>query len=234
RVAFFVAVLAALVLVWRRPGPATAERIAGRLVSLMLAVVLIAFVISRQAVAAASVRYLLPPALLALLAIVALAVRRLGPKGPAALVLTGLLVAAFLGGAVLSGPGSSPPAACPGPDRVCPLLAAAREAGLSAGFSTYWNANASTLASGGALRVCPVSLDPPLSPQRWLTSSDCFRPGTFGEGFFVVLGPAERTEAPAGVLRATLGEPDRRRAAGDLELWIYPPSQSRDWSWLER
>jgi len=233
RVLFFAGALVAMVLAWRGRGVAAPERLAGRLVSLMLASVLLAFVVSRVAVAAASIRYLLPPVLLGLLVLVALAVRRWSDRRPAVLALTAALAAAFVGGGALAARGNAAPTSCGGPERLCPLLAAAGEAGLRAGLSTYWNANAATLASGGQVRVCPVSLDPPLSPQRWLTSSDCFRSAGYRDGFFVALATGER-EASAGVVRATLGEPERTVVAGELELWIYPPAEGRDWRWLER
>jgi hypothetical protein len=235
RVAFLTGAVVVLVLVWR-PTEETPPAVGARLVSLLLAAVGVAFVLSRMVVSPLSVRYFLPPALLGLATLLGVCARRFGPRSVVFLAVAAVFAAGFVGGGVLTTAklASASTSSCGGQSRLCAPLAVAHANGLHAGFSTYWNANASTLATAGDIRLCPISPDPPLKPQRWLTSSECFLPESYREGFFVLLGTEERLLVASGALVSALGPPSRRESAGDMELWLYEASQKRDWAWLSR
>ncbi|MGO8969040.1 MAG: hypothetical protein ACLQDQ_05665 [Myxococcaceae bacterium] len=233
RVAFFAAAAAVLVLVWRRT-EGTPPAFGARVASLLLASGAIALVVSRMAVSPLSIRYFLPPALLALVTLLGACARHFGPRSLAFFAVAVLFAAGFSGGGALRTAtlASAPLSNCGGLSRLCTPLAVARANGLNVGFSTYWNANASTLASRGNIRVCPISPDPPLKPERWLTSDDCFSPESYRAGFFVLVGTEGRVLVETGALISALGLPNRRESAGDMELWLYDASPKRDWSWL--
>jgi hypothetical protein len=237
RAAFLGCAVAALVVVWRGVKEAPPQiRVGARVTSLMVLSVGVAFVASRMVNSPWAVRYLLPPALLGLLTLLGLSGRWLGPRSAPFLTVLIVFVAAFVGGGVLrtAREASLGAPGCAGEARLCAPLALADTNGVHTGFATYWNANAATLASGGAVRACAIRLDPPLQPQRWLNARDCFVEDAYRAGFFVLLEATERDLPATAVLLATLGPPSRRVSAGEFELWVYEPSAARDWAWLSR
>jgi hypothetical protein len=178
-------------------------------------------------------RYLLPPLLLCLCALLTTLRLRLRARSLASTVLTAIFVVAFCGGASLRAFAlPRAPQGCDVPSRICALRSALEQRGLHKGYATYWEANVTTLASNGEIEACGVKAGAHVEPFRWLVSEHCFDPPAESDRYFVAFRRAEvRLRRDAYV--ADLGRPDSIFKVSDYEIWIYEPGTHR-MDWLRR
>jgi hypothetical protein len=82
--------------------------------------------------------------------------------------------------------------------------------GLADGLAGYWQANSTTLASGGRVQVSGVTVAPDggLVPYEWETDDAGFDPSRHDATFMVADGPAQLPGAQSAALR-TFGRPAR-------------------------
>ncbi len=82
--------------------------------------------------------------------------------------------------------------------------------GLTDGLAGYWEANSTTLASGGRVQVSGVTLTPDgeLVPYEWETDDAGYNPSLRDATFMVANGPAQLPWAQSAALR-TFGPPQR-------------------------
>lgn len=104
------------------------------------------------------------------------------------------------------------------------IVAALREAGLTRGYATYWNAGALTVLSGGDVRVAPVVFSPGslpapfhhLSAESWYAADWATGPS------FLMLGGDESAELNRPALRKLAGDPSETLRIGNFEVLVYP------------
>jgi hypothetical protein len=181
-------------------------------------------------------RYLLPPLLLCLSALMTTLRLRLSAHALASTVVTAIFVAAFCGGASLRAfalPRAPQGNACDAPNRICTLRSALAQRGLDKGYATYWEANVTTLASNGEIEVCGFKAGAHIRPFRWLVSEHCFDPPAESDRYFVAFRRAESARIDRGAYIADLGRPDSSFEVSDYEVWIYEPGMHRT-DWLRR
>jgi hypothetical protein len=233
RAAFLVLALAASVGAGR---PAKDDSPGTAFFAALSAAMLVAVLIVLIVVDLPTPRYLLPPLLLCLAALMTKLRMRLRSRALACSVATGAFVLAFCGGALLRAPALAPSArdpACAAPSRICELRAALIEHGLHKGYATYWEANVTTLASNGAIEVCPILAGARIKPFRWLVSDDCFDFPAAGDRYFVAFRRNEAARIDRDAYTADLGRPHLVAKVADYELWIYEPGPHRT-DWLRR
>jgi hypothetical protein len=178
-------------------------------------------------------RYLLPPILLCLCALMTTLRLRLRAHALASTVVVTTFVAAFCGGAALRAFAlPRAPQGCDVPSRICGLRSALEQRGLEKGYATYWEANVTTLASNGRIEVCGVKAGAHVVPFRWLVSERCFDPPAGSDRYFVAFRRAE-VRIRRDVYVADLGRPDSIAEVSDYEIWIYEPGIHRT-DWLRR
>jgi hypothetical protein len=198
----------------------------------MLLAVLGVLMIGHLAVDAGSARYLVPPALLCLAALMAIAWSRLGARPYLIATIAALFVLAFGGASARLVSSQGPIAfdrACDAPATICRLASGLAKNGVSRGYATYWKGNVTTVASKGAITACGVVLAPRLAPFRWLVSSDCFDPPA-GDRYFLALTQAEIASAGRERLISEAGMPEQVATADEYEIWIYRTANARtDW-----
>jgi hypothetical protein len=114
----------------------------------------------------------------------------------------GLIAAGYLG-TLAYGAAQSP---APPANQVLATWLAAH--GLTDGLAGYWQANSTTLASGGRVRVSAVTQAPPgqLVPYEWETDDAAYDPTQRDATFMVTAGPAALPWAQSAALR-TFGHP---------------------------
>jgi hypothetical protein len=181
-------------------------------------------------------RYLFPPLLLCLVALMTKLRMKLRARALACSVATGVFVLAFCGGALLQAPPlarATGDATCEAPARICHFAAALEQHGLHKGYATYWEANVTTLASNGDIKVCGILTGARIKPFRWLVSEDCFDPPTANDRYFVAFLRAEAVHIDRDAYIADLGRPDLIAEIPDYEIWIYEPGTHRT-DWLRR
>jgi len=131
-----------------------------------------------------------------------LAALRAGPRAlkPALAVV----VAGYLGGLVY---GAAQPPAAPVNE---PLVAWLVGHGFREGLAGYWEANSTTVASGGRVLVCGVTrtADGDLTPYQWETNDLNYDPSLHYANFVVAGGPVPLHDAQASAIR-TFGPPQR-------------------------
>jgi len=235
RISFFaVAALAVLfVPAGEEPGSA-ACRFLARVSCAMLLGIFVLLVVSPLTVDAGAGRYLVPPALLCLAALMAVLWIRLRTRAFAITAIAAIFMFAFCGGAVMLVPGS--PLAfervCDAPGNVCRLSNLLSKAGLRRGYATYWKGNVTTVASGGTTQICGITLTPHLAPFRWLVSKDCFdHPSE--DRYFIAFDRAEIARAGRDYLVGEAGRPDQVLTDPEHEVWIYTTAAA-NLDWLRR
>ncbi len=225
RLGFFVAVIVGMVMAWRRlPGENGGQVLFLRYTAVMMAVSVVLFVIGNLAVGPLSVRYLMPAALLALIAFMVRILRCLRAEPLRGLVFLTAFATAFCGGGALAAyryKAFLGPTSCTAPAHICRLLATLRQAQLTHGFATYWNANVTTLAAASAVTVCGASLQPPLSPFRWLVSKDCFDPARYTGRYFYAFTKAEALALDHAAFEAEAGPPVDVLRTDEYDIWVY-------------
>lgn len=233
RMTAFVLALAAPILIVRPSRADSPKSVFFTVLSIaMFGVVLAVLVVIGRPVG----RYLLPPLLMCLAALLTTLRLRLSAHALAYSVATGIFVIAFLGGAFfrsLSLPRVARDSACDAPALACNLRTALAQRGLHKGYATYWNANVTTLASNGDIRVCGFSAATHAKPFRWLVSKDCFDPPSTHDRYFVAFRREEVARIDRDAYIADLGRPDSIANTPDYEIWIYEPGPHRT-DWLER
>jgi hypothetical protein len=82
--------------------------------------------------------------------------------------------------------------------------------GLTDGLAGYWQANSTTLASGGRVQVSGVTVAPggELVPREWETDDTNYNPSLHDATFMLADGPAPLPWAQSAALR-TFGHPER-------------------------
>jgi hypothetical protein len=183
-----------------------------------------------------SERYLLAPMLLCIAAGMTVLWSRFGSRRIVTLALALLFMLGFGGGGIASvavfAP-VAPSADCDGPANICRLQSTLLQHGLTEGYATYWNANVTTLASAGTLRVCGVDLKSRIAVVHWLESRDCSIAPLDGR-FFIALSRAEVAQVDRNALITDVGQPDETVTVGlDYEIRIYTTAKS-GLSWLKR
>ena len=239
RTGFFAAAVVSMAMAWRRPPDMYAEHVLfQRLVCVLLAVTLTLFAIGNLAIGPASVRYLVPAALLSLIAFTTRVQRGLRADPLRATTVLVVFVLAFCGGGVVAASRYAAPAiapSCIGPARSCDLVTRLQQEHLTRGFATYWNANVTTLSSGASVTVCGVVLRPPLHPFRWLVSKDCFDPTRYVGSYFYAFTKAEGQSLDHTRFEAEAGSPSDVLETDDYEIWVYRPTSERHrLGWLLR
>ena len=239
RTGFFTATAIGMAMAWRRSPDMRPEQILfQRIACVLLAVTLVLFAIGNLAIAAPSVRYLVPAGLLSLIAFMTRVQQGLRTDLLRSMAVMAAFVLAFCGGGALAAIHSATPvstAGCFGPTRSCRLIAKLQQEHLSRGFASYWNANVTTLSSGGSVRVCGAALLPPLRPARWLVSRDCFDPARYAESYFYAFTKAEAQSLDRARFEAEAGAPSDVLKTDDYEIWVYRPSVDQHrLDWLSR
>jgi hypothetical protein len=81
---------------------------------------------------------------------------------------------------------------------------------LTDGLASYWQANSTTLASGGRVQVSGVTVGPgdEFVPYEWETDDAAYSPSRYDATFLVADGPAQLAGARSAALR-TFGPPRR-------------------------
>lgn len=232
RASFAILGLLALTGAWfsrQPPGPSTW---AARLVAVQVSCVGGSFLLARLGADTFSLRYFLPSLLLGLVVLLCLLSERLWTHARVTLAVLGVFVLAFVGGglaAALTVARQLPPR-CLGETRACALVKALASNGLPRGFASYWRAGAVTLATRGAVEVCPVEVSAAIAPRRWLTTEDCWDPERSRGGYFLVLAEEERTQLDLRSLERRLGPPARTLSVGSLDIAVYPAGTPLPWT----
>jgi hypothetical protein len=206
-----------------------------RLAAAMFAVVAVILIVGELVVSLGSIRYLLPPAILCVVAFMSLLWCLWGTRSKRLLAVAALFVLIFCGGAVpfvARWPARTAALDCDAPLAACRLQTALVRNGLHKGYATYWNANVTTLASDARVDVCGIHIRPNVHPHRWLVSKTCFDPPE-GPRYFVALTGAEIEETGREALTADIGRPDQVVTDFKFEIWIYETAKSKT-DWLAR
>jgi hypothetical protein len=210
-------------------------RFVARLAAALLAIVVATLIVGQLAVNFSAIRYLLPPAILCLVAFMSLLWCAWGVRSKRLMAVATIFVLIFCGGAVpfvakWSARATTP--GCDAPAFSCRLQAVLSQNGLRKGYATYWNANVTTLASNGRLAVCGLRLKPQVQPHRWLVSKTCFDPPE-DPRYFIALTRPEIQQSGRQKLIADVGVPDQVVDEGTFEIWIYQSAKANT-AWLGR
>jgi len=94
--------------------------------------------------------------------------------------------------------------------------------GLTSGLGGYWQANATTLASGGRVRVAALGHDG-ADAYLWESSAPWYDPRVSSADFAVTVGypPAQASYARPAVIRAVFGRPARTYHFGQYTIMVY-------------
>jgi hypothetical protein len=200
----------------------------------MLLTVLVVLMVGRLISEPGSDRYLVPPALFCLAALMGILWCRLNRNTFGIIAVASLFACAFCGGAVVLVARALPSmqADCDARSNICSLEAALAKTGIRQGYATYWNGNSTTLVSHGEIRTCGVVLNPQLGPFRWLVSKDCFDTPS-EDRFFLALERGEIGMASRERLVREAGAPDEIVRVADYEIWIYTTAKA-NLAWLRR
>jgi hypothetical protein len=236
RLCFFTIAVFVVLLAPVGNGIGSAEcRFFARVSGAILLFVFAALMVGRLVSDPASDRYLIPPALLCLAAFMAILWCRFRTRIYSIAAIAALFVVAFCGSAAMLISRQGPVAFgrdCEAPSEICRLAGALAKIGVGRGYATYWNGNATTLASGGAIRVCGVILTPQIAPFRWLVSKDCFAPPS-DDRYFLALDQSEIEKFGREFLIAQAGTPENMVTDGQYEVWIYATAKA-NLDWLRR
>jgi hypothetical protein len=122
---------------------------------------------------------------------------------------------------------------CGAEQRICALVSALEERGLTRGYASYWNANVTSVASNDTIAVGGVRLSPEMLPVRWLIDAQAFAPFRPGEHFFVAIAADDRASFNAAAFDADMGPPIEVAKVADFEIRIYG-ADVRNTAWLAR
>jgi hypothetical protein len=105
-----------------------------------------------------------------------------------------------------------------------PIVDAARKAGLTFGYATYWNASVVTVLSNADVRVLPVHIIPGTGviPMRYLGSEWWYRPEAHRGPVFLFIADNEMQAINRTFLYDFLGKPEGVIVTGGGSLLIYP------------
>jgi hypothetical protein len=105
-----------------------------------------------------------------------------------------------------------------------PIVDAARKAGLTFGYATYWNASVVTVLSNADVRVLPVHLVPGTGvvPMRYLGSEWWYRSEAHNGPVFLFVTDDEMRAITRNFLYDFLGTPQRVIVSGGGSLLVYP------------
>jgi hypothetical protein len=104
------------------------------------------------------------------------------------------------------------------------IVAALRNAGLTRGYATYWNAGALTVLSGGDVSVAPVVFSPGSFPAPFhhLSSERWYAPDWAAGRSFLLFDGGEAAELNRPALRKLAGDPSQTLRIGSFEVLVYP------------
>jgi hypothetical protein len=93
---------------------------------------------------------------------------------------------------------------------------------LTDGLAGYWQANSTTLASGGRVRVSAVTVGPgdEFVPYEWETDDTAYNPSRYDATFLVADGPAQLAGARSAALR-TFGPPQRTYSYDGYTIMVW-------------
>ena len=93
---------------------------------------------------------------------------------------------------------------------------------LTDGLASYWQANSTTLASGGRVRVSGVTVGPgdEFVPYEWETDDAAYDPARYDATFLVADGPAQLAGARSAALR-TFGPPRRTYSYDGYTIMVW-------------
>jgi hypothetical protein len=93
---------------------------------------------------------------------------------------------------------------------------------LTDGLASYWQANSTTLASGGRVRVSGVTLGPgdEFVPYEWETDDAAYNPSRYDATFLVADGPTQLAGARPAALR-TFGPPQRTYSYDGYTIMVW-------------
>jgi hypothetical protein len=130
--------------------------------------------------------------------------------------LVAVVVAGYLG--TLAYGASRPPA----PAVNQPLAGWLVAHGLTDGLAGYWQANSTTLASGGRVQLSGVTVAPDgeLVPYEWETNDAGYNPSLRDATFMVADGPAQLAWAQSAALR-TFGPPQRTYSYHGYTIMVW-------------
>jgi hypothetical protein len=94
--------------------------------------------------------------------------------------------------------------------------------GLTDGLAGYWQADSTTLASGGRVQVSGVTMAPDgeLVPYEWETDDADYNPSLHDANFVVADGPAALPGAQSAALR-TFGRPERAYSYDGYTIMVW-------------
>ena len=94
--------------------------------------------------------------------------------------------------------------------------------GLTDGLAAYWQANSTTLASGGRVQVSGVTVAPDgkFVPYEWETDDAAYNPSRYDATFMVADGPAQLAWVRAAALR-TFGSPQRTYSYDGYTIMVW-------------
>jgi len=94
---------------------------------------------------------------------------------------------------------------------------------LRFGYATFWNANAATALSNGAVVVRPIEFDGGLlAPKRWLSSDRWYEGNAESGESFLLLSQEESRSLDLSLLFSTIGKPVRTIDLEGYVAMVYP------------
>jgi hypothetical protein len=110
----------------------------------------------------------------------------------------------------------------PAPQTSQPLAGWLAAHGLTDGLAAYWQANSTTLASGGRVLVSGVTVAPDgeFVPYEWETDDAVYDPSRYDATFMVADGPAQLAWVRSAALR-TFGPPQRTYSYDGYTIMVW-------------
>jgi len=113
--------------------------------------------------------------------------------------------------------------------RALRLAQTLRHEGLRWGYATWWNAGATTVLSGGAVRVNPVDLGPSgVTAFSYMVLKDWYRPSSWKQDTFLALDRKEAGDDRISSLRLVFGDPKRVIDTPDYRVAVYSHNIAED------
>lgn len=174
----------------------------------------------------ASVRYLAPSLLCALILLTGIAVDdfRWTRAGTVAALLALLVVGAtgLHAYKVEGAPGYFPRGGIAGRHLYGQIAAYLQQQGLRHGYSTFWNAGTITVLSGGKLQQRPIALEQGLPmPVRHLTSSRWYEGADWSGETYLMLNYDEDKQINRELLASYIGQPTRVLDFAGCKIYVY-------------
>nr|WP_315402256.1 hypothetical protein [uncultured Duganella sp.] len=198
------------------------------LVSLAINVlVAVATTLPDMAAPEASVRYLVPSLLCALVLLVGIAVDDVDWRGaarPAALAaLAVMALSARPAYRIDNAPGRFPAAGITAYSPYDQFAAFLDQQGLRRGYATFWHAGRLSLLSGGTVRVGQITLDNGLPvPLRHLSSDRWYQADTWTGPTFLMLNTEEAAATDWALVERYAGKPSRMIEHRGWKIYVYP------------